>query len=260
MRPTLNDLQDLVKLAGEILRSGYGQEHQVNPKGRVDLVTEIDHLSEAALIDSIRTRFPTHHILAEESGSLPGGHGDEHCWYIDPLDGTVNYAHQLPFFSVSVAYAYQGVVQLGAVYDPMRDECFYGERGQGAWLNGHRLQVSGITELVRGLLVTGFPYDAWEAVENNLDHFAVFTKRSQAVRRLGSAALDLCYVAAGRLDGFWEVRINSWDIAAGGLLVEEAGGMVTKIDGASDYLSPPCSIPAANPALYPQMLELLQTA
>jgi len=260
MRPTLNDLQDLVKLAGEILRSGYGQEHQVNHKGRVDLVTEIDHLSEAALIAAIRSRFPTHHILAEESGSLTGGEGDDHFWYIDPLDGTVNYAHQVPLFTVSVAYAYRGQVQLGAIYDPMRDECYYGERGHGAWLNGCRLSVSHTTELVHSLLVTGFPYDTWESVENNLNHFARFTMRSQGVRRLGSAALDLCYVAAGRLDGFWEIRINSWDIAAGGLLVEEAGGIVTKIDGAPDYLSPPCSILAANPALYPQMLELLQTA
>jgi len=256
MLPELNDLVDMACRAGEILRAGYGLEHQIRHKGLVDLVTEVDHQSEKLLIDSIRQKFPGHRILAEESGALEGS--QEHCWYIDPLDGTLNYAHGLPIFCVSIAYAYRGEVRLGVVYDPTRDQSFQAERGSGAYLGEERLRVSPTTEMIQSLLVTGFPYDAWENRNNNLDHFSRFTRLSQGVRRLGSAALDLCYIAAGWLDGFWEISISPWDIAAGGLICEEAGGIVTKLSGDRDYLTPPCSVLAANPILHPHMLELLK--
>jgi myo-inositol-1(or 4)-monophosphatase len=252
--PILSDLERLARQAGQILRAGYQQEHQVDYKGVIDLVTEIDRQSEDYLLDEIRKNFPDHHILAEESG---GTHGEGHQWYIDPLDGTVNYAHNIPIFSVSIAYASNGTMSLAAVYDPMRDEMFTAERGKGARLNGRPLRVSSATELQKSLLVTGFPYDAWNSKFDNFDNFVKFAKRSQGVRRLGSAALDLCYVAAGRFDGFWELALKAWDVAAGGLICEEAGTRVTNVYGETDYISPPQSVIASAPGIYEQMLEVL---
>ncbi len=256
MHPSLSEVQTIARQAGEILRAGYGREHDIDHKGVTDLVTEVDRQSEALILKEIRARFPDHSIITEESGSLDGDH--DHCWYIDPLDGTVNYAHAVPIFSVSLAYAYRGQLQIGVVYDPMRDECFSAERGGGAWLNETPLHVSPIAELVDSLLVTGFPYDTWKNSHTNMEYFETFARRTQGVRRLGSAALDLSYVAAGRLDGFWEISIYPWDIAAGGLITQEAGGIVTGRSGDPDYLKPPCTILAANPALYPLMLEVLK--
>ena len=185
---------------------------------------------------------------------------EEHVWYIDPLDGTVNYAHHVPVFCVSIGYAHQGELTLGAVYDPLRDEMFTAERGKGAHLNGHPLRVSSTTELQRSLLVTGFPYTAWDTPQDNFSNFEKFAKLSQGVRRLGSAALDLCYVGSGRFDGFWELSLNPWDVAAGGLLYEEAGAKVTNISGGGDYISAPQSILAAAPGIHARMLEELQRA
>lgn len=255
-QPTLSDLQELALQAGEILRRGYDQEHQIEYKGIIDLVTEIDHASEQFLITEIRRRFSGHTILAEESG---GTQGSEYQWYIDPLDGTVNYAHGVPIFCVSLAYAYRGQVCLAAIYDPMRQELFTAEHGKGAWLNGRPIHVSRATELAHSLLVTGFPYDAWHSKRNNFDYFIKFAKRTQGVRRLGSAALDLCYVAAGRFDGFWEFSLKPWDVAAGALIAAEAGAIVTNVEGGADYLSPPQSILAATPGIYSAMLDLLRT-
>nr|BAL57486.1 myo-inositol-1(or 4)-monophosphatase [uncultured Chloroflexota bacterium] len=255
-QPTLSDLQELVLQAGEILRQGYEQEHQVEHKGVIDLVTEVDRASEQFLLSSIRQRFPEHAILAEESGGTQDG---EHQWYIDPLDGTVNYAHGVPIFCVSLAYAFRGEVAMAAIYDPMRQELFTAERGKGAWLNGHPIQVSPARELAESLLVTGFPYDAWHARRNNFDYFIKFARRTQGVRRLGSAALDLCYVAAGRFDGFWEFSLKPWDVAAGALIAAEAGAIVTNAEGGADYFSPPQSILAATPGIYPAMLEILRS-
>ncbi len=256
MPPTLQDLEILARQAGVILRAGYGQRHTIDSKSHaIDLVTETDRRSEAFLLESIRRRWPEHSILAEESGAH---RGDGSLWYIDPLDGTVNFAHGVPIFAVSIAYAEGGEVRLGVVYDPMRDECFAAERGRGAFLNGQPLQVSQTAQLGKALLVTGFPYDVWENPENNLDNFARFAVRSHGVRRLGSAALDLCYVAAGRFDGYWEIRLQPWDVAAGGLIAAEAGARVTNLQDGSDYLSPPQSIVAANAALHAQMLAVLQ--
>jgi len=245
----------MARRAGAILRQGYGHKHEIQHKGIIDLVTDSDHRSEELILGSIREKFPAHRIITEESGTLSGD--DEHCWYIDPLDGTINYAHDVPLFSVSVAYAFRHQLQLGAVYEPMRDECFSAERGRGARLNGQPLKVSDARALQESLLVTGFPYDLWQKPEEHLKFFGRFSTRSQGVRRLGSAALDLCYVAAGRLDGYWELSIKSYDIAAGALIATEAGAVTTKVDGTPDLLTPPCSILAANPILHPLMLEVL---
>jgi myo-inositol-1(or 4)-monophosphatase len=257
MLPTLSELERLAHEAGAILRAGYDKEHQVNYKGVIDLVTEVDHESEAFLLGEIRRNYPDHHIFAEESGIIQGN--DEHIWFIDPLDGTVNYAHHIPIFSVSVAYASQGDLMLGAVYDPMRDEMFTAERGQGAYLNGRPLQVSAVDELQKSLLVTGFPYDAWDTDQDNFSNFVHFAKLTQGVRRLGSAALDLCYVAAGRFDGFWEMSLKPWDVAAGGLIAREAGALVTSVSGEGDFISPPQSVIAATPVIHALILQELRT-
>lgn len=253
MEPTLELLIDLARGAGAILREGYGKQHQISRKGRIDLVTEMDHRSEAYLLEAVRSRFPTHSIDSEESGQLSGV--DHARWFIDPLDGTTNYAHGIPNFSVSIAYSTGGRVQLGVVYDPMRDDCFSAERGKGANLNGSPLHVSEISEFSRSLLVTGFPYEALPDGSDNLAHFAHFTRLTQGVRRFGSAALDLCYVAAGRFDGYWELTIRPWDIAAGALIVEEAGGVATRLNGDNCYLEPPFTILAGNPTIHALLLQ-----
>jgi len=255
MSPKLSELERLARQAGEILRLGYGQEHQVDYKGAIDLVTEIDHQSEELVLSEIQQLFPGHQIVSEEIGLVPGRPGDQ--WFVDPLDGTVNYAHGIPFFSVSIAYAHEGIVRLGVVYDPMRDELFAAERGQGASVNGRRVRVSQVTELQRSLLVTGFPYDAWSNPRNNLEYYGRFAKLTQGVRRLGSAALDLSYVAAGRVDGYWELSIKPWDVAAGGLIASEAGATVTTVAGEADYVTPPCSLLAAAPGLHAKMKAML---
>jgi myo-inositol-1(or 4)-monophosphatase len=252
--PQLSFLHELAEKAGAILLSGYEQEHQLYYKGEIDLVTEIDRRSEEFLVGELRRHYPHHHILAEEGGGKDGG---EFQWYIDPLDGTVNYAHGVPFFCVSIAYAEKGELSLAAVYDPMRRELFSAARGGGAWLNGRRLSARASTELHRSLLVTGFPYDIRHTTANNLDHFGTFATRSQGVRRLGSAALDLCYVAAGRFDGYWELSLKPWDLAAGALIAREAGAKVTSIAGSDDLLVPPYSILAASPELHGRMAAML---
>ncbi|MBI5822845.1 MAG: inositol monophosphatase [Chloroflexi bacterium] len=256
MKPTLTDLERLARGAGTILRDGYNTEHTVHYKGTIDLVTETDHASESFLIREIQSQFPDSHILAEESGETAGE--NEGTWFIDPLDGTVNYAHHIPVFCVSIAYAIKGNVILGAVYDPLRDELFTAERGKGAFLNGKKIQVSDTTELQKSLLVTGFPYDTWDTKLDNFKHFERLAKKTQGVRRLGSAALDGCYVAAGRFDGFWEFALRPWDIAAAGLIAEEAGARVTTINGGADYLSTPISILATAPGIYEKILEQLK--
>jgi myo-inositol-1(or 4)-monophosphatase len=255
MMPGLDDLEALARQAGDILRAGYGRRPQIHYKGVIDLVTDVDHQSEDFLIGEIQRRYPGHAIVTEESGHIAGQ--DCCVWYIDPLDGTVNFAHGLPFFSVSIGYAEGGEMRLGAVYDPLRDELFMAERGRGAWLNGQPLHASDVDNLDQSLLVTGFPYDIRTHPENNLDLFARFMLLSQGVRRLGSAALDLCYVASGRLDGFWEVRLKPWDVAAGGLIAQEAGATVSDTRGGPDYLSAPCSILACAPGIQARMLAVI---
>jgi len=257
MQPTIQVLEELAREAGKILRAGYEQEHEIRYKGVIDLVTEVDHQSEAYLIDEIRKRYPGHKILAEESGVTSGS--QDSVWIIDPLDGTVNYAHQIPIFTVSIGYSAMGRMSLGVVYDPMRDELYGAERNAGSFMNGKRIHSSEAIDLKKSLLVTGFPYDAWDTDYDNFGNYVRFAKQSQGVRRLGSAALDCCYVAAGRFDGFWELQLNPWDVAAGGLIAEESGAKVTNVRGKADYLSAPQSIIACAPGIYEQMLKVLNT-
>jgi myo-inositol-1(or 4)-monophosphatase len=256
MTPTLFELKSWALQAGEILRSGVGEEHRIHHKGTVNLVTEMDQRSEDFLVKEIRRHYPDHKIITEESGLLEGL--DSHCWYIDPLDGTTNYAHGLPIFCVSIGYAEHGQLKLGAIYDPMQNELFSAELGNGAWLDETPLHVSGISELLQSLLVTGFPYDLLDTPQNNLENFTNLSRLTQGVRRMGSAAIDLCYVAAGRLDGYWEVRLSPWDLAAGALIVREAGGIVTTLGGSQELLTSPYSIVAGNPFIHPQLLKLIK--
>jgi myo-inositol-1(or 4)-monophosphatase len=259
MIPTLSEIEILAQQAGAILRAHYGRALHVQHKSTlIDLVTEVDHASETFILNQLHLHYPDHQIIAEESGLH--GTNQAQTWYIDPLDGTVNYAHGIPIFCVSLAYAEHGQVKIGVVYDPMREECFSAELGKGAWLNGLPLRVAQAPTLAQSLLVTGFPYTVATIEANNLDHYARFAVRSQGVRRLGSAALDLCYVGAGRFDGFWELYLNAWDVAAGGLIAAEAGALVTGVRGEADYLSGVPSILAANPAVHAQMLAVLRGA
>ncbi len=256
MKPTLTEIENWAKQAGTILRAGFGKEHQVTAKSKIDLVTEIDKRSEAFLVQEILNKYPGDTIVAEESGTTIGNDG-QGTWYIDPLDGTSNYVHGLALFSVSIAYAEHGKMQLGVVYDPIANECFSAERGKGAFLNGKLIHVSKTTDLLRSMLVTGFPYEV-HTTHLNLDHFTKFVTHVQAVRRLGSAALDLCYVAAGRLEGYWEMQIFPWDIAAGIIIVEEAGGLVTHADGSQAEMTIPTTLVAANPDIHPKMIKIIR--
>jgi myo-inositol-1(or 4)-monophosphatase len=220
---------DSVRRAGALQRDAFGGTFRIDKKGTIDLVTEVDVAVERMIRALIAERHPTHAVLGEEMGgpATPS----RFIWLCDPIDGTTNFAHGLPVFCSSLALEVDGVLEVGAVYDPMRDELFTAEAGGGAFLNGRRLHVSSAATLIDSLLVTGFPYSVQEKLEDMVALFSRFLSRSRAVRRLGSAALDLCYVAAGRFDGFWEESLNPWDIAAGVLLVREAAGLVTDLDG-----------------------------
>jgi myo-inositol-1(or 4)-monophosphatase len=257
MDPTLEEIKSMALHAGEILRDGYNQTNKyIQMKGATDLVTVYDKKSEDYLVSTIKQKFPDHGIIAEESGKHNSS--SDSCWHIDPLDGTLNFAHGIPFFSVSIAYAEKGEILLGAVYDPTRDELFYAEKGKGAWLNNDKLMVAGQKELIGSLCVTGLPYDHYSPeMKRGLELFNRFSIHSQGCRRLGSAALDLCYVAAGRIDFFYEVEVCTYDIAAGVLMTREAGGLVTRFDGSQDVLSPPITIVAANRELHPRVLEVI---
>lgn len=241
--------------AGAILRDGYGRVHAPEKKGRIDLVTEYDRRSEALLLERIRERFPDHEIVAEESGRHAGAGGTAR-WYCDPLDGTTNFAHNYPFFGVSLGIEVGGALAAGAVYDPVRDEMFAAATGEGATLNGEPIHVSAITRLEDALLVTGFPYDVREHPERHLPLFQEFLLRAQGVRRDGSAALNLCYVAMGRFDGMWEGNLSPWDIAAGALIIREAGGLLTGYAGEPLRLDGR-RIVTANPALHARLLEVV---
>ena len=223
---------EIVLRAGGIQMSRRQSGFQVDKKGTIDLVTEVDLECERMCRTAIAERFPDHDILAEELSSGPLQTAtSRYRWVFDPLDGTTNYAHGLPVFCTSLALEIDGRAEVGAVYDPTREELFTAERGEGAFLNGRRLRVSETGNLLDALLVTGFPYDVHQKLERLLAMFGAFLGQARAVRRLGSAALDLCYVAAGRFDGFWEQSLKPWDVAAGGLIVAEAGGRVTGMDG-----------------------------
>jgi len=243
--------------AGAIQRTHFGKDVEVGKKGVIDLVTQVDLEVERWFRGMIRERFPSHAVLAEELDDQSGGpDSPRHCWVFDPIDGTVNYAHGLPIFCASLALEIDGVPSVAAVYDPLREELFTAERGAGARLNGAPLRVSATPSLVDAMLCTGFPYDVHQTVDEVIGLFGAFVAEARAVRRLGSAALDLCYVAAGRFDGFWEQRLHPWDMAAGALLVMEAGGRVSTMDGAP-FDSREGSIVATNGPLHETMLATI---
>jgi len=226
----LSVASEAAMVAGTLIREHWQKPKTVDYKGAIDLVTSVDRESERLIVEVLRNYFPNHSILAEEETDLGGTEGN-HRWIIDPLDGTTNFAHSYPQFSVSIALEYNGEVILGLVYDPLRDECFKAVKGEGASLNGAPVRVSGVKELDKALLATGFPYDQREAADFYLSFFKAFMTRSQGIRRNGSAALDLCYLACGRIDGFWEMKLRPWDTAAGALIIEEAGGKLSDLAG-----------------------------
>ena len=243
-----------VRAAGAVLRDYYRSGVTVKYKGEIDLITEADQASEALILQRIRAAYPDCAILSEESGA--SANVSPNVWIADPLDGTTNFAHGLPIFCVTLALMVNDVIEVGATYDPIYDELYTAQRGQGAYLNGERLHVSAAPALDRALLVTGFPYDRRTNPHNTIRQFADFSLRAQGVLRLGSAALDLGAVAAGRLDGYWEFKINPWDIAAGVLLVTEAGGQVTAPDGSPLDLFAR-RVVASNGLIQAEMLDLL---
>jgi myo-inositol-1(or 4)-monophosphatase len=255
MSQRLELAQRLARRAGALLREGYDGDPDVDLKGEIDLLTDYDLRSEELLVEGIQSAFPQDAILAEEGGEHDGSQVQ---WLIDPLDGTTNFSHGVPVFVVSIACRREDEIFCAVVYDPMQHELFHAQLGGGAWLNGRAISVSSATTLNESLLATGFPYDIRTHPETNLDHFAAFKLRTRGVRRLGAAALDLAYVAAGRFDGYWEMRLWPWDWSAGILLVQEAGGTVSRMDGGPDVFREPTSVLASNGRIHAQMLEVLQ--
>ena len=247
---------EAVVRAGDLQMAQFGRKMQVDKKGTIDLVTEVDVAVERMFRDLIADRFPDHQVLAEELGGsaeVPAGA----CWVFDPIDGTTNFAHGLPIFCASLALEVDGVPEVAAVYDPNRKELFTAERGGGAFLNGTPLRVSSAAGLVDALLVTGFPYDVHARVDEIVGLFAAFVGRARAVRRLGSAAIDLCWVAAGRMDGFWESDLKAWDTAGGALIVTEAGGRATAMD-AAPFTSRGGEVVASNGRIHDAMLDVIR--
>ena len=248
---------EAVVRAGEMQMAQFGGDFQIEKKGTIDLVTEVDLAVERMFRALVAGRFPDHQVLAEEMGgaaSAPEGP----CWVFDPIDGTTNFAHGLPIFCSSLALEIDGVAEVAAIYDPTRKELFTAERGGGAFLNGQPLRVSSADRLVDAMLVTGFPYDIHSRVDEIVGLFAAFVGQVRAVRRLGSAAIDLCYVAAGRLDGFWESDLKAWDIAGGALIVAEAGGRITNMTG-GPFRSRGGHVLATNGRLHDAMLDVIVT-
>jgi len=244
------------KSAGTLVRQSITRQKTITKKGEIDLVTEIDCAAEKRIIKIISKAFPDHSFLCEESAAT--GHS-KHRWIIDPIDGTTNFAHSLPICSVSIAYEENGIVQMGGVYDPVREELFYAEKGRGAFLNGKKIKVSKTKKLNDALLATGFPYDRRKDPDKYLRIFREFLMQAQEIRRLGSAALDLCYVACGRFDGYWEAKLSPWDKAAGMLILKEAGGKLSDYAGKPLTLTEP-TIVASNGLLHGSIIAVLKTS
>jgi myo-inositol-1(or 4)-monophosphatase len=248
---------EAVVRAGDMMTAAQGRAIRVDKKSEIDLVTEVDVEIERMFRQLVSERFPDHAVLGEEFGgtaAVPDGP----CWVFDPIDGTTNFAHGLPIFCASLALEVAGVAEIATVYDPTRRELFTAERGGGAFLNGQPIRVSRAALLIEAMLVTGFPYDVHARLDEVVALFKAFVGRARAVRRLGSAALDLCYVAAGRMDGFWEHGLNPWDVAGGALLVSEAGGRVSGMAGEA-FSSRGRSVVASNDLIHDAMLEVIRT-
>jgi myo-inositol-1(or 4)-monophosphatase len=248
------EMAEIAREAGALLVPYFEQHIEFEYKGDVDLVTEADRKSEKLILERIRTRWPDHDVIGEEGTRIEAG--GEYKWYVDPLDGTTNFAHGFPVFCVSLAIQRKGKLVAAVVYDPTRDELFAAELGQGAYLNGEEIRVSAVNTLAESLVATGFPSQKRHK-NPNIHFYHQITLRTHGVRRAGSAALDLCCVAAGRFDGFWEFNLNPWDTAAGVLIVEEAGGRVTKFDGSEFELNSKETL-ATNGILHQQLLKEFQ--
>lgn len=248
---------ELARRAGAVLLEGLNNRPEVELKGSFEVVTEIDRASEKLIVESIRAYAPDHAILAEEGSGIE--QASEYLWLIDPLDGTNNYAHSFPYFSVSIALLHKRELYLGVVYDPTRDELFAAQRGQGAWCNNRRIQASNITSLGAALISTGFSYNYAQVANNNLPEFDRIQSQCHGVRRAGSAALDLAYVACGRLEAHWEYRLQPWDSAAGAMLVLEAGGKLTTLEGKA-WTPWSNSIVASNTHIHTELNKVLYGA
>src|SRR4030067_801803 len=259
MKPSVKEFRrvaiEAAEKGGATLLKNFGKKPKVSYKGEINLVTEVDHLSEKVIVDYLHKNFKEHAILTEEIYSLKKD--SEFQWLVDPLDGTTNYSHGFPVFCISIGLSWRKEIILGLGYQPLLKEMFVVEKGKGAFCNRMKLAVSTTKELNKSLLATGFPYDIRTSPYNNLDHFCNFAVSAQAVRRAGAAALDLAYTAAGRFDGFWEFKLSPWDVAAGVLLVKEAGGRVTDFTG-SGYDIIKGEILASNGHIQAQMIEVLQ--
>jgi len=242
--------------AGGIIRGLYGKPHQIRHKGAIDIVTEADLASEKIIVELVSREFPEIAVMAEESKSDYSTTMTGETWIIDPLDGTTNFAHGFPYFGVSIGYAVDGVPQAGVIYCPLQDELFCATRGKGAWLNGSRITVSPAAVLLHSLVATGFPYDVHGTLTQVIDTLRRVLPEVQDIRRAGAAALDLAYVACGRLDGFWEMNLKPWDTAAGALLVEEAGGRLSDFSGGKFSLFRP-EVVASNGLIHQQLVALV---
>ena len=256
MHPLLTIAVKAARRGGSIIQRYAGQLERltIESKGRNDFVTEVDRAAEAEIIDIIRNAYPDHAILAEESGETPG---NEYQWIIDPLDGTTNFLHGYPQYAVSIGVKRGDKLDQAVIFDPLRDELFTASRGDGAHLNDRRIRVSSVKKLASALVGTGFPFKAQDHLETWIDTFREILTNSSGIRRAGSAALDLAHVACGRLDGFWEIGLNPWDMAAGCLLIQEAGGIVTDFSGNRRYLESG-NVLAGNPKIHEQMLALIK--
>lgn len=246
--------KSLAVKAGTLVRAGFNRRMTIQYKGRINPVTQIDLASEKLIAGAIARKYPGHAVLGEEGSDSRGQ--SEFVWIVDPLDGTVNFAHGFPVYCVSIGVEYQNEIVAGAVYDPERRELFWSKKGSGAWLNQTRIKVSGESRLDRALLATGFAYDIGTARKNNLGYFARMARKAQGIRRPGSAAIDLCWLAAGRVDGFWELKLHPWDTAAATLIVAEAGGELSRVDGSKYSIFAP-DLLASNGRLHNAMRRAL---
>lgn len=257
--PIINIATKAARLAGKIILRSQDQLENlaIIEKGRNDFTSQVDKAAEDIIIDTIKKAYPHHAILGEEGGLIPGSDSQGTTWIIDPLDGTTNYLHGFPQFCVSIGVKQNDKIMHGVVYDPIRDELFTASRGNGAQMNGRRIRVSNLDKLEKALVGTGFPFREFEYLDTYLTFFKALIPNCAGIRRAGAAALDLAYVAAGRLDGFWEFGLKPWDVAAGSLFILEAGGWVTTLEGETDFLEAN-TILAASPKIHQQMLQLYQ--
>ncbi len=258
MHPLLNTAIKAARRAAAIILRYLDQVDRlhVEAKGRADFVSEVDRLAEQEIIEVLRGAYPHHAIIAEEGGSQPG---NDFEWIIDPLDGTTNFLHGHPQFAISIALRHAGNIEHGVVFDPLRNELYTASRGRGAQLNSRRIRVSQVRRLQDSLLGTGFPFKILDHLDEWLAIFRALLVRSSGIRRAGAAALDLAYVACGRFDGFWEMGLKPWDMAAGSLLIQEAGGLVSDFDGGRDFMHSG-NIVAGNPAIHPLLLQFVRAA